>query len=78
MEFYKISEDELDKMIFKINTFSAEFIIWLRENRDYLLQEDIDKILSINQVSVTKIINILMSYKKILVKKNCKLAITMQ
>lgn len=78
MEFYKISENELDKMILKINTFSGDFIIWLRENRDYLLQEDIDKILSIIQVSNTQSQEILESYRKILIKKDGKLAITIE
>jgi len=77
MEFYKISEDELDRITSKINIFSTGVILWLRENRDYLLQEDIDKILSITQVCDTQLQTILQSYRKILIRKDGgKLAIT--
>lgn len=77
MEFYKISEDELDRITSKINIFSTGVILWLRENRDYLLQEDIDKILSITQVCDTQLQTILRSYRKILIRKDGgKLAIT--
>lgn len=77
IEFYKISEDELDKIILKINTFLAEFIVWLRENRDCLLQHDIDKMLAIIQVCNTQLQEILESYREILIRRDgSKLAIT--